>query len=87
MEGVLLSMRRGGGGRQYLKQAIVKVGDDAVKIFNRLVGRKVVWIHPKTREKFIGKIVRLHGRNSGCVIVHFRKQPPFQSLGTKVQIV
>jgi large subunit ribosomal protein L35Ae len=66
MEGVLLSMRRGGSGRQYLRQAIIKVGDDAVKIFNKLVGRRVVWIHPKTGEKFIGKIVRLHGRNRMC---------------------
>lgn len=85
MEGVIVSMRRGNN-KYNPRQVIVKIGDNVTKIFHQLIGRKVVWIHPKTGEKFIGKIVKLHGRKR-CVIAYFKKQPPCQSIGEKVQII
>jgi len=85
MEGIVLSIKRGNN-KYNPRQVILKVGEDASKIFHQLIGRKVVWTHPKTGKKFIGKIIRLHGKGK-YVIAYFRKQPPFQFIGERVQII
>lgn len=85
MKGILLSMKHEKD-KCNPRKAIIRIGDNTLKKFHQLVGRKVVWIHPKTGKKFIGKIVRLHGKK-GCVIAYFRKQIPGEALGSKVQII
>lgn len=84
MEGILLNFRHSSN-NYYHRQAIIKVGENASKIFYQLIGRKAIWIHPKTGQKFIGKIVKLHGRK--YVIAYFRKQPPCQAIGSTIQII
>jgi large subunit ribosomal protein L35Ae len=49
----------------------------------RLIGRKVTWKNGKN--KFVGKIVALHGKN-GLVRVRFKRGLPGQALGTKVEL-
>jgi len=50
----------------------------------QLIGRKVVLKYGNN--KFIGKIVGLHGKK-GLVRVKFRKGVPGQALGTTVELV
>ena len=56
----------------------------SVSLAGQLIGRKVVWKEGKN--KFIGKIVGLHGKK-GVVRVKFRKGVPGQALGTTVELV
>ncbi|MCD6563139.1 MAG: 50S ribosomal protein L35ae [Thermoproteales archaeon] len=53
---------------------------------SQFIGRKVVWIHPKSKDKIIGKIVRIHGKK-GRVIAVFRKALPGLALGNTVSII
>jgi len=57
---------------------------NSVSLAGQLIGRKVVWKQGKN--KFMGKIVGLHGKN-GLVRVKFRKGVPGQALGTTVELV
>jgi large subunit ribosomal protein L35Ae len=57
---------------------------DSVSLAGRLIGRRVVWKEEKN--KFIGKIVGLHGKK-GVVRARFRKGVPGQALGTTVELV
>lgn len=50
----------------------------------RLIGRKVAWKNGKN--KIIGKIVDLHGKN-GLVRARFRRGLPGQALGTTVELI
>jgi large subunit ribosomal protein L35Ae len=50
----------------------------------QLIGRKVIWNEGKN--KFIGKIVGLHGKK-GVLRARFRKGVPGQALGTTVELV
>ena len=50
----------------------------------QLMGQKVVWKDAKN--KFIGRVVGLHGRN-GTVRVKFKKGVPGKALGTKVELI
>ncbi len=83
MRGRVASFRRGGN-RYYGRQVIIVV-QDAEGGFHRLVGRRVVWKHPKTGEVFSGRIVRLHGRR-GRVIAYFKRQLPGEAVGSVVEI-
>jgi len=56
----------------------------SVSLAGRLIGRKVVWKEGKN--KFIGKIVGLHGKK-GVVRAKFRKGVPGQALGATVELV
>ncbi len=84
MRGRIVSFRRGGN-RYYALQVIVEVEGMSERDFHRLVGRRVVWRHPRTGEAFTGRIVRLHGRG-GRVIARFRRQPPGDAVGGEVVI-
>ncbi|MGB9756206.1 MAG: 50S ribosomal protein L35ae [Candidatus Bathyarchaeales archaeon] len=82
-QGTILNYRVGPK-TQKSKECIVQF--DHVKSFSeagRLIGRKVIWKDGKNR--FVGKIVALHGRK-GLVRVRFRRGLPGQSLGTKVEL-
>ena len=57
---------------------------NSVSLAGQLIGRKVVWKAGKN--KFIGKIVGLHGKK-GLVRAKFRKGVPGQALGTTVELV
>jgi len=57
---------------------------NSVSLAGQLIGRKVVWKAGKN--KFIGKIVSLHGKK-GVVRAKFRKGVPGQALGTTVELV
>ena len=84
MEGYILSYRLGGN-RQYEKFVIVEVpGIEDYERACSLIGRKVVWIS-SSGKKFVGKIVRAHGRR-GRLLARFEKPLPGQALGTKVAI-
>lgn len=82
MKGWVLSFRLGRN-RYYPRQVIVEVEGDAPD--HLVTGRKVVWVHP-SGERFIGKIVRRHGRKNKF-IAYFRKQLPGIALGSRVEIV
>ena len=57
---------------------------NSVSETGQLIGRKVVW--KQGDNKFIGKIMALHGRK-GVVRARFRKGVPGQALGTTVELV
>jgi large subunit ribosomal protein L35Ae len=70
---------------QMPKECLIQFADvDSVSKASRLIGRKVVWKEGKN--KFIGKIVGLHGKK-GLVRAKFRKGVPGQALGTTVELV
>lgn len=49
-----------------------------------LIGRKVIWINPRTGSKFIGKIVAAHG--GACYRVRFRSGLPGWAVGSRVEL-
>jgi large subunit ribosomal protein L35Ae len=57
---------------------------NSVSQAGQLIGRKVVW--KEGENKFIGKIVGLHGKK-GVVRAKFRKGVPGHALGTTVELV
>lgn len=84
MKGRIIGFRLGGN-RYYPRQLIIEVesvGED----IGVVIGRKVVWVHPVSGQKFIGKIVRRHGRRNHF-IAYFRNPPPGQAKGTSVAII
>jgi large subunit ribosomal protein L35Ae len=67
------------------KECLIEfVHANSVSEAGQLIGRKVIW--KKGKNKFIGKIVGLHGKK-GLVRVKFRKGVPGQALGTTVELV
>ncbi len=83
MKGWILSFRLGRK-RYYPRQVIIEVENPVGP--HQLIGRKVVWVHPKGK-KFIGKIVREHGNRGTRFIAYFRRQLPGIALGSEVNIV
>jgi large subunit ribosomal protein L35Ae len=57
---------------------------NSISLASQLIGRKVVW--KDNNNKFIGKIVGLHGKK-GVVRAKFRKGVPGTALGTAVELV
>jgi large subunit ribosomal protein L35Ae len=57
---------------------------NSISLAGQLIGRKVVC--KEGRNKFIGKIVDLHGKK-GLVRAKFRKGVPGQALGINVELV
>ncbi len=51
----------------------------------QLIGKEVVWRHPKTGKEIRGKIVDTHG-NNGAVRARFERGLPGQALGTEVEL-
>ncbi|WP_456481824.1 50S ribosomal protein L35ae [Methanopyrus sp.] len=51
----------------------------------QLIGKEVVWKHPKTGKVIRGKVVDTHG-NNGAVRVRFERGLPGQALGTEVEL-
>ena len=85
MRAVIVSFRRSGN-NQYEKYALIRIdGVEDYKSAHKYIGKKVVWIHPKTRLKIHGKIIKVHGKN-GVVLASFRKGLPGQALGTPVEL-
>ncbi len=85
MKGWIVHFRLGGN-RYYPRQVILEIPGIKSRDFYKLIGRKVVWKNPQTNKKFVGKIVRQHGKG-GRVIAVFRKSLPGQALGTEVEII
>lgn len=67
------------------RAVIVEPEDASLAASAMLVGRRAVWVHPKTGEKYVGKVCRLHGRR-GKVLVKFRRGLPGQAVGTEVML-
>jgi large subunit ribosomal protein L35Ae len=57
---------------------------NSISLAGPLIGRKVVW--KDNNNKFIGKIVGLHGKK-GVVRAKFRKGVPGTALGTSIELV
>jgi large subunit ribosomal protein L35Ae len=82
--GVIVNYRAGPK-TQRPKECIIQFSHvKSVSEAGRLVGRKVAWKYG--RNKFVGKIVALHGRK-GLVRARFRRGVPGQALGTAVELV
>jgi large subunit ribosomal protein L35Ae len=84
VEGRIVGHRLGGN-RYYPRQLIIEV-EGAGKDISAIIGKKVVWVHPVTGRKFVGKIVRRHGKRNRF-IAYFRVPPPGQAKGGSVVIV
>lgn len=84
LEGYIVSFRRGQK-RYYPRQVLVELKGVKYKDAHKVIGRKVVWIHPVTGEKFVGRIVKMHGRK-GRVIAYFERHLPGQAVGGKVLV-
>jgi len=84
--GVIVSYRRGGGGRQYPQHVIVRVLNVTRREIGSLVGAKVI-ATDKYGNIYKGKVVRPHGRRNSLVIVRFKPNIPGQLLGTQVRIL
>ncbi|MCS7364918.1 MAG: 50S ribosomal protein L35ae [archaeon GB-1867-035] len=85
LNGVILGYKRGLK-RQYPRYVYLKFnGFSSESEASRLIGRRVVWRSGKGL-KFIGKIVKLHGRK-GVVIARFRTPLPGQAIGSRVVLV
>jgi len=82
LEGYILSFRRGQN-KYYPGQVLIDIKDIRYSDAYKVIGKKVVWIHPVTGEKFVGRIVRMHGRK-GKVIAYFDHHLPGQAVGGKV---
>ncbi len=84
MEGIIINFKL--GNKYDGKKTILEIeGINNHRKASQMIGRKVVWIHPKSKEKFIGKIIRIHGKR-GRVIAIFRKALPGIALGEKVNV-
>jgi large subunit ribosomal protein L35Ae len=82
--GVIINYRVGPK-TQRSKECIIQFNHvKSVSEANRLIGRKVAWKFGKNR--IVGKIVALHGRN-GLVRARFRRGVPGQAIGTTVEFV
>jgi large subunit ribosomal protein L35Ae len=84
LEGYIVSFKRGMN-RYYPRQVLVELKGISYRDAFRVIGRKVVWTHPMTGRKFVGRIVRMHGRR-GRVIAYFDHHLPGQALGSKVLV-
>ena len=84
INGVIANFKLGGNNKDD-KRVIVQL-PSTLQLSNKIIGRKVIWIS-SSKKKFIGKIIKFHGRSNKKVIVEFRKGLPGQALGKKVIIV
>lgn len=85
LNGVILGYKRGLK-RQYPKYIYLRFDDfSSQSDAAQLIGRRVVWRSGKGL-KFIGKIVKVHGRQ-GVVIAKFRTPLPGQAIGSKVVLI
>jgi len=85
LNGVILGYKRGLK-RQYPRYVYLKFnGFLSESKASCLIGRRVVWRSRKGL-KFIGKIVKVHGRK-GVVIARFRTPLPGQAIGSRVVLV
>ncbi|MGC8895724.1 MAG: 50S ribosomal protein L35ae [Candidatus Bathyarchaeia archaeon] len=83
VQGIIVNYRLGPR-NQKPKECIVQFTHvKSLSEAGRLMGRKVAWKNGKN--KFVGKIVALHGKK-GLVRVRFRRGLPGQALGTRVEL-
>lgn len=80
MKGVIVNFI-GGPRTRVAREAVVRPLDEYK---GSLVGRKVVWLDPRSGTRFIGKVVGMHG-GSGYR-VRFRRGLPGWALGGEVEI-
>ena len=86
MKAYILSFRRGSN-TQYQNQVILEVegvGDRGRA--SQLIGRKVIWVHPKSGKRFGGKIVGVLGCK-GRVVARFRRTLPGQAIGSEATVL
>ena len=77
---------RTGPSSQQSRECLIELNSiNSASLAGKLVGQKVVWASGN-KNRFIGKIVGLHGRN-GMVRVKFRRPVPGQAIGTIVQLI
>lgn len=81
--GSVLSFRLGMN-RRYPKELLIKLGDSEADVA-KLVGKKVV-IEDANGNKYIGKVLKPHGRK-GVAVVRFRKDLPGQVIGLRAKVL
>lgn len=69
---------------QQSKECLITFDNMEFTSTGKLVGKKVIWMNGKN--KFIGKIVSLHGRK-GTVRAKFMHPVPGQAIGTIVELI
>ncbi|OYT52949.1 MAG: 50S ribosomal protein L35ae [Desulfurococcales archaeon ex4484_217_2] len=85
MDGTITNFKLGNrydGRKVILKIQNIKSYREAAQ----LIGRKVIWVHPKKNTFIKGKIIRVHGKR-GRVLAFFRKALPGFAVGSRVQIL
>ena len=84
VHGIIVNYRRSTKTRASRECLIQFDHANSISEASQLIGQKVVW--KKGKDKFIGKIVGLHGKK-GLIRVRFRKRVPGQALGTSVELI
>lgn len=79
--GSVLSFRLGMK-RRYRKELLIKLGEGKADV-TKLIGKKVV-VEDLHGNKYIGKILKPHGRK-GVAVIRFRKDLPGQVIGLKAR--
>ncbi len=70
---------------QQSRECLIKFDNiESASLAGKLVGQKVIWVCGKNR--FIGKIVKQHGRK-GTVRAKFTHPVPGQAIGTVVELI
>lgn len=81
--GSVLSFRIGMK-RRYSKELLIKLGESKSDVA-KLIGKKVV-VEDLNGNKYIGKVLKPHGRN-GVAVVSFRKDLPGQVIGLRAKVL
>ncbi|MDH5816528.1 MAG: 50S ribosomal protein L35ae [Candidatus Nezhaarchaeota archaeon] len=81
--GSVLSFRLGMK-RRYPKELLIKLGESEVDVA-KLIGKKVV-IEDAHGNKYLGKVVKPHGRK-GVAVVRFKKDLPGQVIGLRAKVL
>ncbi|MEB3780494.1 MAG: 50S ribosomal protein L35ae [Desulfurococcales archaeon] len=84
VKGIIVGYARGGG-RLYTGRVIVRLNADE-KTTAKMVGGKVYYIDGKGN-RYIGRILKIHGKRGSSVIVRFKKNIPGQAFGSTVKAV
>ncbi len=84
-KGIIMGYRRGTN-TQYPRQVLVKLLIDDPRKAGMFVGGRALY-RDKHGNTYKGRVLRLHGRKNGVVVVRFEPSLPGQSIGDIVDVV
>ena len=84
VKGVIMGYRRGTN-TQYTSQVLVKLLIDDPRKAGLFVAGRALY-RDKHGNVYRGRVVRLHGRRNGVVVVRFTPNLPGQSIGDLVEV-